>query len=236
MLERAQVLDPQDWRVLYKLAQVYDRLDRPGRRGPGPSRHAWQYPAKFRRAVLISRAMTTSGGAALMVTFKPKTLLTPTSAVVIILTMAGIALLSWFAATPESGRTIRPTQSSDRPPGPLDQPPALEPSPFHFTDLTHESGIDFAYRNGEEAGLSTILESLGGGVAILTSMATVGSTCSSQVGGSVPEVLLGFHPARLAQSSVPQSRELAIPGDMASVGTRRRQTLLRSSRNGRRLR
>ena len=28
LLERARTIDPDDWRVLYKLAQVYDRLGR----------------------------------------------------------------------------------------------------------------------------------------------------------------------------------------------------------------
>jgi hypothetical protein len=36
-----------------------------------------------------------------------------------------------------------------------------------FEDVTAQSGIDFAYRNGEEAGHLAILESLGGGVALL---------------------------------------------------------------------
>lgn len=37
----------------------------------------------------------------------------------------------------------------------------------YFEDLTNDSGIAFTYRNGVEAGLTTILESLGGGVALL---------------------------------------------------------------------
>lgn len=40
-------------------------------------------------------------------------------------------------------------------------------APGHFEDVTSASGIDFTHRNGEEAGLATILESLGGGVALL---------------------------------------------------------------------
>jgi RNA polymerase sigma factor (sigma-70 family) len=36
-----------------------------------------------------------------------------------------------------------------------------------FRDVTDESGIHFTYRNGEEAGQYTILESLGGGVAVI---------------------------------------------------------------------
>jgi hypothetical protein len=38
--------------------------------------------------------------------------------------------------------------------------------PGYFEDATPGSGIDFMHRNGEEAGLATILESLGGGVAL----------------------------------------------------------------------
>jgi enediyne biosynthesis protein E4 len=36
-----------------------------------------------------------------------------------------------------------------------------------FRDMTPDSGIDFTYRNGEEAGHYAILESLGGGVALI---------------------------------------------------------------------
>jgi enediyne biosynthesis protein E4 len=39
--------------------------------------------------------------------------------------------------------------------------------PVIFRDITASSGISFAYRNGTEAGLLSILESLGGGVALL---------------------------------------------------------------------
>src|SRR5262245_58874238 len=39
--------------------------------------------------------------------------------------------------------------------------------PDLFQDVTPGSGVDFAYRNGEEAGHYAILESLGGGVALL---------------------------------------------------------------------
>src|SRR5262245_19337635 len=38
--------------------------------------------------------------------------------------------------------------------------------PF-FTDVTPNSGLDFTYRNGEEADHYSILESLGGGVALI---------------------------------------------------------------------
>src|SRR5262245_53498904 len=45
-------------------------------------------------------------------------------------------------------------------------PPAEAP-PGIFEDRTAGSGLDFTYRNGEEAGHMAILESLGGGVALL---------------------------------------------------------------------
>jgi len=48
--------------------------------------------------------------------------------------------------------------------------PAPDPDlvgPNLFQDVTAASGIDFAYRNGEEAGHLAILESLGGGVALI---------------------------------------------------------------------
>jgi hypothetical protein len=44
---------------------------------------------------------------------------------------------------------------------------AAEPEPDLFRDVTADSGIDFTYRNGEEAGQYAILESLGGGVALI---------------------------------------------------------------------
>ena len=53
-------------------------------------------------------------------------------------------------------------------------PPVSEPdtadaleTPGFFRDITADSGIDFTYRNGEDAEHFTILESLGGGVALL---------------------------------------------------------------------
>jgi hypothetical protein len=47
-----------------------------------------------------------------------------------------------------------------------EQDPAPEEPPL-FRDVTAETGIDFTYRNGEEADHHAILESLGGGVAVL---------------------------------------------------------------------
>ncbi len=50
-----------------------------------------------------------------------------------------------------------------------EQPPERETplAPGYFADVTPGSGIDFVHRNGEEAELATILESLGGGVALI---------------------------------------------------------------------
>ena len=42
----------------------------------------------------------------------------------------------------------------------------LDSGPDFFRDVTTDSGINFTYRNGEEAGNYAILESLGGGVAL----------------------------------------------------------------------
>ena len=50
-----------------------------------------------------------------------------------------------------------------RPAEPVPAPEA--DGPDLFEDVTAKTGIAFAYSNGEEANLSTILESLGGGVA-----------------------------------------------------------------------
>ena len=44
--------------------------------------------------------------------------------------------------------------------------PAPADGPDLFRDVTAETGIDFTYRNGEEAGHFAIIESLGGGVAL----------------------------------------------------------------------
>jgi enediyne biosynthesis protein E4 len=56
----------------------------------------------------------------------------------------------------------RPTEPESSRPA-----PTVPLAPGYFEDVTPGSGIDFTYRNGDEAGLATILESLGGGVALL---------------------------------------------------------------------
>jgi enediyne biosynthesis protein E4 len=51
---------------------------------------------------------------------------------------------------------------------PLTTRPVTEAAPADFfTDVTATSGVDFTYRNGQEADHYAILESLGGGVALL---------------------------------------------------------------------
>ena len=45
--------------------------------------------------------------------------------------------------------------------------PALAETRGYFADVTPGSGLAFTYRNGQEAGHYAILESLGGGVALL---------------------------------------------------------------------
>ena len=49
----------------------------------------------------------------------------------------------------------------------MQKDPVVPDGPDWFRDVTATSGIDFTYRNGEEADLYTILESVGGGVAMI---------------------------------------------------------------------
>jgi hypothetical protein len=74
-------------------------------------------------------------------------------------TLAGALLLgfSTWKAWP-----VRP----DRPPVTEPASPAVVGPPL-FRDVTGPSGVSATYRNGEEAGLYTLLETLGGGVALL---------------------------------------------------------------------
>lgn len=55
----------------------------------------------------------------------------------------------------------------DEPPAGPAPGPSAPAGPAYFRDVTSETGVDFTYRNGEEADRYTILESLGGGVALL---------------------------------------------------------------------
>jgi hypothetical protein len=54
-----------------------------------------------------------------------------------------------------------------QPSTPLSEPEPPAALPSFFRDVTAESGVQFSYRNGEEAGQYAILEALGGGVALL---------------------------------------------------------------------
>ncbi|MCI0457876.1 MAG: CRTAC1 family protein [Gemmataceae bacterium] len=77
-----------------------------------------------------------------------------------------LRLLAWFgccalaAGLGACGRTDPPPQ-----PPPPDR--AGNSGPGYFEDKTPGSGLTFTYRNGEEADHYTILESLGGGVALI---------------------------------------------------------------------
>jgi hypothetical protein len=52
-------------------------------------------------------------------------------------------------------------------PQPAEEPPPTAAGPGFFEDVTAATGIDFTYRNGEDAGHFAILESLGGGVGLI---------------------------------------------------------------------
>jgi hypothetical protein len=79
------------------------------------------------------------------------------SAIAVVLTGAAVF---WAA-------TRQPPGAGDGQDLPLARGPQMEDGPPWFRDVTAGSGIDFTYRNGEEADLYTILESLGGGVAMI---------------------------------------------------------------------
>jgi RNA polymerase sigma factor (sigma-70 family) len=71
--------------------------------------------------------------------------------------------------TLRGGDPITPTQSRGHG-TPVTRKPAAPPKDAadgFFRDITAESGVAFTYRNGEEAGHCAILESPGGGVAVL---------------------------------------------------------------------
>ncbi|MDB5307276.1 MAG: repeat protein [Gemmataceae bacterium] len=76
-----------------------------------------------------------------------------------VLVAAGVAV--WLAVRPGPAPTP-PDQ-----PLPSDSPDPEPGGPPAFEDVTAGSGVAFTYRNGEEADRYTILESLGGGVALL---------------------------------------------------------------------
>jgi hypothetical protein len=84
--------------------------------------------------------------------------------------LAGV--LSYVASsTPDELDDIAQSQQPQRsftPEPPEEDPEAARLPPMEFfQDMTAKSGVDFSYRNGEEAGHLTLLESLGGGVALI---------------------------------------------------------------------
>ena len=84
-------------------------------------------------------------------------------------------------------------------PSPGPGTPKVEPlgTPF-FRDMTAESGIDFTYRNGEEADHFAILESLGGGVA--PDRLTTATACSTS---SSPAAATSTAPTRRRSAASP---------------------------------
>ena len=79
------------------------------------------------------------------------------------LTRTRLLLLVGLVAT-ALGATIWISCSSNSAPSPDGVAPS--PVPPIFEDVTKQVGIDFTYRNAEEAGNYAIIESLGGGVAL----------------------------------------------------------------------
>ncbi len=67
--------------------------------------------------------------------------------------------LYWKRAPSDKGESPPP---SGGPVAPVD----AASGPIVFLDVTHDSGVQFGYRNGEEANHFSILESLGGGAAL----------------------------------------------------------------------
>jgi RNA polymerase sigma factor (sigma-70 family) len=88
--------------------------------------------------------------------------------------LLGLALASAVAAVVTTAGALAGNRTPPAPDGDAGQPaPRLasadkpEDGPYLFRDVTRGSGVDFTYRNGEEAGQYTLLETLGGGVALI---------------------------------------------------------------------
>src|SRR5262245_54288839 len=69
----------------------------------------------------------------------------------------------WASSQQPNKDAARP----ERPVQPLQPPPDVVKGPPWFHDVTASSGLDFTYHNDEEANQFALLESLGGGVALL---------------------------------------------------------------------
>ena len=76
---------------------------------------------------------------------------------------------------------------------------AISPiSKIRFADKTPNSGVDSVYRNGQEAGFSSILESLGGGVAVLDfDLDARDDLCFANGGGFEPDSRIRGAPTSL---------------------------------------
>ncbi len=99
-----------------------------------------------------------------------------------------------------SGQTQPATATSARPGGDVPTPPDLAPDLFE--DVTARSGVDFRYRNGEEVSPAhlSILESLGGGLAVIDydgdGLLDLFLPGGGHFGGPDNKTILG-HPCRL---------------------------------------
>lgn len=81
----------------------------------------------------------------------------------LLLTIIWVAVIGCGSKPTDNPAPVSPVvKENEKKPGP--EPTA--PPPI-FRDVTADSGIDFTYRNGEEAGHYAILESLGGGVILI---------------------------------------------------------------------
>jgi hypothetical protein len=77
-------------------------------------------------------------------------------------------ILRWLSAAVLAGLVLSAAACRSEPDSSVAAEQKEEPdSPPLFTDITAVSGVKFTYCNGEEAGHLAILESLGGGVALL---------------------------------------------------------------------
>lgn len=99
-----------------------------------------------------------------MTTQLPRPRITFPLLVLVLLPVAVALGVGIFLATLPRPVPDRPAPAT---PGPDLVNGALSDGPVWFQDMTAMSGVDFTYRNGVEAKEETILETLGGGVALL---------------------------------------------------------------------
>ncbi|MCI0458731.1 MAG: CRTAC1 family protein [Gemmataceae bacterium] len=78
-----------------------------------------------------------------------------------------LALFACSVIPAGCGKADPPQAGPPRPGGDPGPPDDKASGPGFFTDVTAASGLDFTHRNGEQADHYTILESLGGGVALI---------------------------------------------------------------------